>query len=91
MIDRVIILAGATSIIVGLLFLITSTLHIAAGKLLWRCLKKGGKLGVALSILGITISIPLSIILKSITNIVTGTLFNVILLVLMVVGWRKLR
>jgi hypothetical protein len=91
MIDRVIILAGATSIIVGLLFLITSTLHIAAGKLLWRCLKKGGKLGVALSILGITISIPLSIILKSITNIVTGTLFNVILLVLIVAGWRKLR
>jgi hypothetical protein len=58
MIDRVITLAGATSAIVGLFFLIISILHIAAGKLLWRCLKKGGKLGVALSILGITISIP---------------------------------
>jgi len=34
---------------------------------------------------------PLSIILKSITTIVTGTLTDVILVVLIVVGWKKLR
>lgn len=91
MIDKVIALTGVIVAIIGLLSLITSILHIIAGRLLWGCLKKGGKLGIVLSTLGIIISIPLSITLRSITTIFTGALIDAILIVLIVAGWRVLR
>jgi hypothetical protein len=85
-------LASAVVIGASFLFLIVSAMYVLAGNWLWKSLKKGGVLGIILSIIGIIISIvTLPIPVIGGPSSIIGIIIDILMLILLAVGWRELR
>ncbi len=71
-------------IAIGVVLLIFGVLCLLSCNRLWKCRRSGGILGIALGVLGIVISVPLSI------GSAIGIIPSIALIVLILMGWRSL-
>ena len=75
----------------GFIILIFGVLEIVAGHWLWHSLRKGGTLGIILAVLGVLASTILILLVPPIASIeAIDIIINVVLIILIAVGWNTL-
>ena len=84
-------LAGGVLVAIGIIGFILYLLYLLAGYWLWHSQRKGGIVGIIVSVLDILISIPM--ILIHAFTVLTGisVLIDIVLIVLIAVGWSSLK
>jgi len=84
-------LAGDVLVAIGIIGFIIYLLYLLAGYWLWHSQRKGGIVGIIVSVLDILISIPM--ILIHAFTVLTGisVLIDIVLIVLIAVGWSSLK
>jgi len=81
------VIAGA-GIFLGFIILVVGALDVVAGSWLMKSLRKGGILGITLSIIDIVFSAATIFILPF---AIIGILIDIVLVILIAVGWNTLR
>lgn len=81
---------GGLLALLGFIVMIVGILDIVAGYWLWGSLRKGGVLGIILAILGILTSIPFLLIPGWFALSVITLIINIVLIILIAVGWDTL-
>ncbi len=95
-------LTGVTAagiLLIGLVILVFGILYLVAGNWLWDGLRRGGILGIALSIISILVSLPLLFVLGPLALFLgplvalagLSIVIDILLIVLITVGWSSLR
>ena len=84
-------LASDVLVAIGIIGFIIYLLYLLAGYWLWHSQRKGGIVGIIVSVLDILISIPM--ILIHAFTVLTGisVLIDIVLIVLIAVGWSSLK
>ena len=73
----------------GLASAVLSALYIVAGRYLWLSLKRGGVLGIAVCVVSMALSIPLTPL--GVASTLIGIIIDVALIALIAVGWNTLK